>query len=208
MEPQDWCDRLVENSWKPVLETIEAANDDFIRTTSHATARCAEVLGTVRDNGHACEADFEGPYCVGCEGFKRPHGDLVDGKLPHLHQPVEMLHESNYFFRLAQFQDALLEHYRRHPNAVEPEERLQRGRLLHQERLKDISMSRSRRRLGHTLAVGRQAGRLRLVRRAAELHHRHRLRRDDGAARRRSGPQRPPGRQDACASMRCTGQPC
>src|SRR4029079_11589103 len=31
--PQDWTDDLVESAWKPVLETIDVANDDFIRTT-------------------------------------------------------------------------------------------------------------------------------------------------------------------------------
>ena len=32
--PREWVDRLVETAWLPVLETVNAANDDFIRTTS------------------------------------------------------------------------------------------------------------------------------------------------------------------------------
>jgi methionyl-tRNA synthetase len=32
--PQQWVDRLVSSDWLPVLETVDAANDDFIRTTS------------------------------------------------------------------------------------------------------------------------------------------------------------------------------
>ena len=143
MEPQDWCDRLVENSWKPVLETIEAANDDFIRTTSTRHRKgVRKFWETVRDNGHVYEADFEGPYCVGCEEFKRP-GDLVDGKCPIHDRPVEMLHESNYFFRLAQFQDALLEHYERHPTAVEPKSAYNEVVSFIKSGLEDISMSRS-----------------------------------------------------------------
>src|SRR6478752_8231538 len=31
--PQQWTDRLVEDEWKPVLEVIDVANEDFIRTT-------------------------------------------------------------------------------------------------------------------------------------------------------------------------------
>ncbi|MFM7211572.1 MAG: class I tRNA ligase family protein, partial [Actinomycetota bacterium] len=31
--PQDWVDRLVDQAWKPVLGTIDSANDEFIRTT-------------------------------------------------------------------------------------------------------------------------------------------------------------------------------
>ncbi len=143
MEPQDWCDKLVEQSWKPVLNTIEAANDDFIRTTSDRHRKgVRKFWETLRANGHVYEADFEGPYCVGCEEFKRP-GDLIDGKCPIHDRPVEMLHESNYFFSLAQFQDALLEHYERHPSAVEPRSAYNEVVSFIKGGLEDISMSRS-----------------------------------------------------------------
>src|SRR6187401_1418992 len=33
LSPQEWADRLVDDAWRPVLETIDVANDDFIRTT-------------------------------------------------------------------------------------------------------------------------------------------------------------------------------
>src|SRR5829696_4689036 len=33
VSPQDWADRLVAESWQPVLGLLDAANDDFIRTT-------------------------------------------------------------------------------------------------------------------------------------------------------------------------------
>ena len=42
--PQDWADRLVEDSWKPVLGTIDAANDDFIRTTEERHKRACAAL--------------------------------------------------------------------------------------------------------------------------------------------------------------------
>jgi methionyl-tRNA synthetase len=143
VEPQAWCDRLVEDAWKPVLQTIDAANDDFIRTTSerHRTG-VQKFWQTLQDNGHVYEADFEGPYCVGCEEFKRP-GDLIDGKCPIHDRPVEMLHETNYFFRLAQFSDALLEHYERHPQAVEPRSAYNEVVSFIKGGLEDISMSRS-----------------------------------------------------------------
>ena len=32
--PQEWCDRLVEGSWKPAWQALNIANDDFIRTCS------------------------------------------------------------------------------------------------------------------------------------------------------------------------------
>ena len=31
--PQEWVDKLVSESWFPLLTTLDVANDDFIRTT-------------------------------------------------------------------------------------------------------------------------------------------------------------------------------
>ena len=33
MGPREWADKLVQESWIPLLETLDIANDDFIRTT-------------------------------------------------------------------------------------------------------------------------------------------------------------------------------
>ena len=60
--PQEWVDRLVEQSWRPVLQTIDAANDDFIRTTDPRHRERVQNVGrVVRDNGYVYEADDEGP---------------------------------------------------------------------------------------------------------------------------------------------------
>ena len=146
--PQEWVDRLVEESWRPVLETIDAANDDFIRTTE---ARHREGVRrfweNVRENGYVYEADYEGPYCVGCEEFKLP-GDIVTGDggeqmCPVHGRPVEMLSETNYFFRLSAFTDALIAHYEANPKAVEPVSAYNEVMSFLKSGLVDISMSRS-----------------------------------------------------------------
>ena len=148
VDPQVWVDRLVEGSWRPVLATIDAANDDFIRTTEpRHKERVRHFWETVRDNGYVYEADYEGPYCVGCEEFKLP-GDLVPGadgeQLCPVHQrPVEMLKETNWFFRLSAFTDALIEHYEAHPAAVEPQSAYNEVMSFLRQGLVDISMSRS-----------------------------------------------------------------
>ncbi|MEZ5115314.1 MAG: methionine--tRNA ligase [Candidatus Nanopelagicales bacterium] len=149
--PQEWVDRLVQESWRPVLLTIDAAHDDFIRTTEgrHKTG-VQHFWDVLRERGHVYESAYEGPYCVGCEEFKLP-GDLVDGegdlagqKLCPVHgRPVEMLSEANWFFRLSAFQDALLEHYERNPDAVEPTSAYNEVVSFIRQGLSDISMSRS-----------------------------------------------------------------
>ena len=142
--PQEWCDKLVEGSWKPVLTTIDAANDDFIRTTEprheKGVQRFWEVL---REAGHCYASTYEGPYCVGCEEFKLP-GDLLEGGLCPVHgTPVEMLSEENWFFRLSAFSDALLAHYEANPHAVQPDSARNEVVSFIKQGLQDISMSRS-----------------------------------------------------------------
>jgi methionyl-tRNA synthetase len=146
--PQQWVDRLVSEAWRPVLETIDAANDDFIRTTEERHREgVRRFWEAVRENGYVYESDYEGPYCVGCEEFKLP-GDVTttDGgeQLCPVHgRPVEMLSERNYFFKLSAFTDALIAHYEANPKAVEPVSAYNEVMSFLRAGLVDISMSRS-----------------------------------------------------------------
>ncbi len=151
VQPHDWCDRLVDDAWRPVLSTVDAANDDFIRTTSERHRKGVQRFWeVVRENGHVYEGSYEGPYCVGCEEFKFP-GDLVPGveefageQVCAVHgRPVESLSEPNWFFRLSSFQDALLAHYEAHPEAVQPTSARNEVLSFIRSGLADISMSRS-----------------------------------------------------------------
>jgi methionyl-tRNA synthetase len=151
VSPQAWADRLVDEAWKPVLRTIDAANDDFIRTTdARHTERVQAFLQSLYDSGEIYEGLYEGPYCVGCEEFKL-EGDLIDGAGDHEGQkccpihgtPVEMLSETNYFFRLSKYQQALLDHYAAHPEAIEPASARNEVLSFLRGGLDDLSISRS-----------------------------------------------------------------
>ena len=149
--PQQWVDRLVADAWLPVLGTIDAANDDFIRTTEpRHIERVQRFWETVRDNGYVYSAMYEGPYCVGCEEFKLA-GDLLDGTgeyegqqvCPIHGRPVEQLEEENWFFRLSAFSDLLLERYEADPDAIQPRSAYNEVMSFIRQGLVDISMSRS-----------------------------------------------------------------
>jgi methionyl-tRNA synthetase len=149
--PQEWADRLVEKAWLPVLETIDAANDDFIRTTeTRHQQRVQRFLQSLKDGGEIYEGQYDGPYCVACEEFKLP-GDLVDGegefvgvKVCAIHgRPVEQVSETNYFFRLSAYADALLAHYEAHPDAVAPQSAYNEVTSFLRGGLQDLSISRS-----------------------------------------------------------------
>ncbi len=149
--PQQWADRLVAEHWKPVLTTLDVANDDFIRTTERRhEKRVQRFLTLLKDAGHIYSGDYEGPYCVGCEEFKLP-GDLVAGTGEHAGQslcpvhsrPVETVSETNWFFRLSAFGDALLTHYEEHPGAVAPHSAYNEVTSFIRGGLTDLSISRS-----------------------------------------------------------------
>ncbi len=151
VSPQQWADRLVAEHWEPVLRTLDVANDDFIRTTEpRHEERVQSFLTRLKDGGHIYSGDYEGPYCVGCEEFKLT-GDLVPGEGEHegemlcpVHsRPVENLSETNWFFRLSAFADALLAHYEDHPEAVAPASAYNEVTSFIRGGLQDLSISRS-----------------------------------------------------------------
>ncbi|KAB1978632.1 methionine--tRNA ligase [Streptomyces triticiradicis] len=151
VSPQEWCDRLVDGSWKPLWEHLEIANDDFIRTTQKRhTDRVQEFVQDLYDKGEIYQGGYEGPYCVGCEEYKLP-GDLVDGegeyegqKVCSVHKkPVEILKEENYFFRLSEYGAKLLAHYEANPDFIQPESARNEVVNFVRQGLQDLSISRS-----------------------------------------------------------------
>ena len=142
-DPQDWCDRLVETAWKPVWRYLEIANDDFIRTTeARHMERVQRFMQSLMEKGFIYEGKYEGPYCVGCEEFKLP-GDLDDGKCKIHSKPIEMVSETNWFFKLSDFVKPLIEHYKNNPSACEPESARNEVVSFLEGGVSDLSISRS-----------------------------------------------------------------
>jgi methionyl-tRNA synthetase len=144
VDPQRWVDDM-EPRWKEVWDRLDIAYDDYIRTTqSRHEAAVTKLLQAVHDNGRddIYLGTYEGLYCVPCELFYS-EDDLVDGKCPIHERPVEFFREENYFFRLSAYGDSLLEHYERHPEAVEPETRRNEVLSLIRGGLQDFSVSRT-----------------------------------------------------------------
>ena len=145
--PQQWVDKLVADAWKPNWEHLNIANDDFIRTTEKRhTERVQKFLQSLKDSGHIYAGKYEGPYCVGCEEFKLP-GDLIEidgAKCCPIHsKPIELVNENNWFFKLSEFTQPLLEHYRSNPEACQPESARNEVISFLEGGVSDLSISRS-----------------------------------------------------------------
>ncbi|PPF46882.1 methionine--tRNA ligase [Pseudoclavibacter sp. AY1F1] len=149
--PQAWADKLVNEAWKPMLETLNISNDDFIRTTDerHET-RVQRFLQKLNDAGFIYDAEFEALYCVGCEEFK-PESEIVAGtgqyegeKVCAIHsKPLELLQEQNYFFKLSEFQDRLLALYEENPEFIQPSSARNEVISFVRSGLRDLSISRT-----------------------------------------------------------------
>jgi len=149
--PQEWADKLVEQSWKPLIETIDVANDDFIRTTDPRHEKAVQdFLQKLYDDGFIYAGEYEGFYCVGCEEYKLPN-ELADGtgqyegeKVCAIHSiPVERLQEKNYFFRMSDFQQRLIDLYESNPTFVQPDSARNEMLQFIRQGLSDLSISRS-----------------------------------------------------------------
>jgi methionyl-tRNA synthetase len=130
--------------WHEVLDTLQVANDDFIRTTEQRhTSGVQSFMQRLYDNGDLYTATYSGPYCVRCEAYYTVE-ELIDGQLCPIHRRVvETLDQENWFFRLSKYAPDLLKLYDEHPEFVRPQSRMNEVRSFVAAGLDDISASRS-----------------------------------------------------------------
>ena len=143
LDPLTYCDQM-EQVFRTAWKRLDVSFDDFIRTTEpRHKAGVTEIAQRIYDAGDIYEGVYEGWYCVSCEEFKQEK-DLVDGNCP-LHPTLkpEWIREKNYFFRLSKYQQPLLDHFRAHPEFMQPDMRRNEILRLIEGGLIDISVSRA-----------------------------------------------------------------
>jgi len=145
--PQEQCDQTVVR-FQELWKRLEIKNDDFIRTTEERHKKVVqETLQELFDRDEIYKAEYEGWYCVGCERFFTEK-DLVDGNCPECTRPVDKIIESNYFFRMSNYQDWLISYIEENPKFIQPAFRANEtlGFLKNKE-LQDLCISRPKSRL-------------------------------------------------------------
>ena len=142
MTPQEWCDSQVPQ-FADLWKDLNITNDDFIRTTEPRHVQGVQkFLQTLYDNGYLYKDSYEGLYCTPCETFFA-EDDLVDGCCPDCGRPVEAIKEDNWFFKLSEFGDKLIEYYEANPNFIRPEIRRNEVMSFVKGGMHDLSISRS-----------------------------------------------------------------
>jgi len=142
LTPQQHVDEMVEK-FKTLVRRVNATNDFFIRTTDpQHTEIVQKFIQQLYDKGDIYLKSYEGLYCSSCEAFYIEK-DLLEGKCPDHGTVPQLVKEENYFFRLSNYQEQLLEHYEEHPDFIAPESRFNEAASFVRQGLEDISISRA-----------------------------------------------------------------
>jgi methionyl-tRNA synthetase len=116
--------------------------DCFQRTTSPQHARVVQDLfERCRRNGYIYKGSYTGQYCI----FDNLYvNDAKPGDpCPDCGRPTETITEENFFFKLSEFQDRLLELYEREPGFIQPDTRRNEVISFVQGGLTDLSITRT-----------------------------------------------------------------
>ena len=146
VSPKAYADRI-SAQFQILWPKLRISNDQFIRTTDpNHIALVQLILKKIYDEGLIYFAEYGGLYCFGCERFYTER-ELVDGKCPDHEAAPETISEANYFFKMSQFQDWLIEHIHAHPDFIRPERYRNEVLAFLREPLEDLCISRPKKRL-------------------------------------------------------------
>ncbi len=142
MDPQSWCDSIAPK-FLDTWSLLDISNDDFIRTTEERHVKGAQAfMQRLKDAGQVYKGHYEGWYCVHEETFFA-EDQLVEGACPDCGRAASRIREDNWFFKLSEWQEPLLELYRERPDFVRPETRYNEVVSFVRAGLKDLSVSRT-----------------------------------------------------------------
>ena len=142
---QEHCNQMAQ-IFKQTWSSLNICYDHFYRTTSPTHKKKVQIaLQKLFDSGYIYESTYQGWYCVSDEIFYKEK-DLVNGLSP-AGKEVTKITEKNYFFKMSQFKDKLMEHLKNHPHFIEPKERQNEVLGFLNQGLDDLCISRPKSRL-------------------------------------------------------------
>jgi methionyl-tRNA synthetase len=142
------------SEFQKLKSLLNLSNDVFIRTTDENHIKAAqEIWKRCEAKGDIYKKSYTGKYCVGCESFKTEKDLNEEGKcLIHPHLEIKDIEEENYFFRLSNYGDRLLEYLQREKSIL-PEWRREEAINFVKSGLEDFSISREKERLSWGIPV-------------------------------------------------------
>jgi methionyl-tRNA synthetase len=148
ISPQQLVDQN-EKIFRDLWKLLGITTTDFIRTTSDEHAQAVQTLvrrtmecdkALSREKRSIYKAKYEGRYCIYDNLYVTDTPEPANCQI--CGRPAELISEENYFFKLSNYQDRLLELYKTQPQFVQPDFRLNEVRSFVESGLKDVSISR------------------------------------------------------------------
>tara|TARA_Y100000588_G_scaffold394520_1_gene515453 strand:- start:5174 stop:7147 length:1974 start_codon:yes stop_codon:yes gene_type:complete len=139
--PQEFTDR-VASAFRDQWDDLRIDYDAFIRTSDKTHHRTVQWLfKRCKENGAIEKGNYTGQYCVSCELYVNEAGP--GDSCPDCGRETETVTETNYFFKLSSYQEALLQLYEDEPQFIQPATRRNEVISFVKGGLKDLSISRS-----------------------------------------------------------------
>ena len=118
--PQVYCDELAA-IWKAFAVKLELTNDDFVRTTEARHKQVVQaILSKLHAEGHFYKEVYRGFYSAREETFLTHKDRRPDGTFDPAYGDVIELDEENYYFRLKDHQQWLIDYIEQNPTFVAP----------------------------------------------------------------------------------------
>ncbi len=153
-DPQTYCDKLAAD-WKAFAAKLGLTNDDFVRTTDARHKKIVQAsLAKVNADGHVYKKTYEGFYSTKEETFLTEKDRLPDGTFDPSYGEVVVLKEENYFFKLTDHQQWLIDYIEANPSFIQPDHR--RNEILgflKNNTLEDLCISRPAARLNWGIPI-------------------------------------------------------
>ncbi len=128
--------------WRQLWDDLGIPGDEFIRTTDEKHHRTVQWLfKRCRDNGFIEKGHYTGQYCVHDNAYVVDAGP--GDACPDCGRPTETVTEENYFFKLSEFQQKLLDFYAANPDFIQPESRRNEVLSFVNGGLKNLSITRT-----------------------------------------------------------------
>ncbi len=141
-DTQEFVDE-VSSGVKELWNTLQIQHDDLVETTSPKHKAVAQFIWKrLEKKSFIYKKSYKGLYCVGDEAFVTQAQLREGGLCPnHDEEPIEM-NEENYFFKLSQFSDHILEFLR--SSDIRPNHYRKEWINFVEDGLEDVSISREK----------------------------------------------------------------
>ena len=118
--PQAYCDELARD-WRIFADKLDLSIDDFVRTTDVRHKQVVQaILSRLQESGHFYKAEYKGWYSTKEETFLTDKDRRPDGTFDPAYGDVIELAEENYYFRLRDHQQWLIDYIQANPDFIKP----------------------------------------------------------------------------------------